>query len=219
MKQYRFILFFVTTLALAALACNGGSSPTSAPQVNPPVAVPQENVSPSNNDNSGGSVPSGGGQAGGSSDIVTFTDANNLFSFDLPGDWTYGNSFNDKDGVYVDRFESPDGTGFIENITGFSGDPLTGGSNGKLALYFINKYYSNTGEGGDIRVSSDQIQKDGSERLAWKSTGGGYSGLSYFEVRGSDRKTFLMLTVWWSSATPQEVLDQINNAVESYRVP
>jgi hypothetical protein len=225
MKQYRFVLFFVTVLALAALACNGGRTPTSAPpqaaptSVQPPKDATQAAPQDNGDSNSSGDSTTNSKQLGSNSDPVTFTDSNNLYSFELPGDWTYENSFNEDDGIYVDHFESPDTTGFIENITGFSEDPLTGNSNGKVALYFIHKYYSNTGAEGDIRISGDQIQSDGSERLDWKSKSGGYSGMSYFEVRGDDRKTFLMFTVWWSNATPQEVIDTIQGAIKTYRVP
>lgn len=228
MKKFRFILFLLTVLGLAALACSGGSSPTAAPEAQPTsapqiivvTATPEEapaTEAPATEP--AASESSGGEFSGGSSELVTFTDSNNLFSFDLPGDWNYSNSFNEEDGIYVDRFESPDTTGFIENITGFNNEPISGKLNGKLALYFIHKYYSNTGKEGDISISSDQIQKDGSERLEWTSKSGGYSGVTFFEVRGSDRKTFLMLTAWWSSATPDAVFDQINGAITSYRVP
>lgn len=225
MKQYRFVLLLVTALALAALACNAVSPPTSAPQVEPPTVAPEimpATESPQENNPPAGSESApltDSPQVGSNSDILTFTDENNLFSFELPGDWTYGNSFNDEDGVYIDRFESPNGLGFIENITGFSKKPLTGGSNGKVALYFIHKYYSTTKAQGDISISEDQIQPDGSERLTWKSDAGGYSGMSYFEVRGADRKTFLMLTVWWAPDVDQATLDTINAAIKSYRVP
>ncbi len=218
MKQYKFIFLFTAMLALAAIACNGGAAPSSAPEDSPSnsdsnsVVAPTEESAPSSND----SQPT---ESGASSDLVTFTDENNLFSIDLPGDWNHTNSFNDEDGIYVDRFEAPDEKGFIENISGFSKTPLTGGSNGKVALYFIHKYYSTTGEQGDIRISDDSIQPDGSERLQWKSQSGGYSGISYFEVRGDDRKTFLMFTVWWNEDADQTILDTINQSIESYRIP
>jgi hypothetical protein len=218
MKQYRFLFVFAAMLALAALACNGGRTPTPVSQISPPTDAPQD-INPTPDDIINTPAPSDNQQVDSSSGIVTFVDDNNLFSFDLPGDWTHSNSFNEDDGVYVDRFESPDGTSFIENITGFSKTTLSGSSNGKIALYFIHKYYSATGAEGDIRITSDQIQPDKSERLMWNSTSGGYSGISYFEVRGADRKTFLMLTVWWNDGTDQATIDIINQAIESYRVP
>jgi len=218
MKQYRFIFIFVAILAITALACNGGAAPASdpAPQVDSPTSAPSNNNPPPENKPEPTSKPPVDNNDSG---LVTFTDDNNLFSFDLPGDWNYSNSFNDEDGIYVDRFESPDQMGFIENITGFSKDALTGSSNGKIALYFIHKYYSATGKEGDIRISGDQLQADGSERLTWKSSSGGYSGISYFEIRGADRKTFLMLTTWWNDGTDQATLDVITQAIESYRIP
>ena len=81
----------------------------------------------------------------------------------------------------------------------------------------LHQFYSDTGEEGDIRVSDDSIQKDGSERLTWESKGGDYSGISFFEVR--DRTAFLMFTVWWDNDYEDQYLDLLNSVIESYRVP
>ncbi|MBK6792037.1 MAG: hypothetical protein IPG80_05725 [Anaerolineales bacterium] len=83
----------------------------------------------------------------------------------------------------------------------------------------INNFYSATGAVGDIRISSDQIMNDGSERLEWVSKSGGYSGVSFFETRGDDNSTFMMLTSWWMGSADQATIDTINNAIASYRIP
>lgn len=118
---------------------------------------------------------------------------------------------------YIDQFKSPDGNALIENIAYDDGKPFTGSQNGKFALYLLNTFYSSTGKEGDIHVSDDSIQKDGSERLAWSSSGGGYSGLSYFEVR--NRTTFLMFTVEYANDYENTYIDILNNVVASYRTP
>ena len=93
----------------------------------------------------------------------------------------------------------------------------TGSQNGKEALCLLNQFYSNTGKEGDIRVTGDSIQKDGSERLTWNSKGGNYSGVSFFEVRNST--TFLMFTTWWKNDCATKYDSVLNDVVGSYRNP
>jgi hypothetical protein len=80
----------------------------------------------------------------------------------------------------------------------------------------LNTYYSSTGREGDIRVSSTSTAQDGSTRLDWKSTGGDYSGISWFEIRGN--RTFLMWTVDWGNAADQSVLDILDHAINTYQI-
>ena len=58
---------------------------------------------------------------------------------------------------------------------------------------------------------------DGSERLTWSSRDGGYSGMSFFEVR--NKTTFLMFTVEWVNEAESDYADILNRAIESYYVP
>jgi hypothetical protein len=97
------------------------------------------------------------------------------------------------------------------------GEPFTGNSKGKFALALLHQFYSSTGEEGDIRISDDKIMPDDSERLTWTSKGGGYSGMSFFEVR--NQSTFLMFTVEWSDDHESDYTDILNRAIESYDVP
>jgi hypothetical protein len=225
-SQYRMLSAFVVLLVAISCMCSGGNAvptaiptnalpPTSAvaPTNAPPptsAGAPTSNVpQPPSND----PPPSNGN----SSALVTFTDQNNYLAFDLPGDWTYKNNPGDK--FYTDVFTSPDGAAKIESLVYDDGTAFVKSQNGQFALYLLNTFYSNTGQVGDIRISGDQIQKDGSERLEWTSKGGGYSGYSYFETRGSNNNVFLMFTAWWVNGTDQTTLDTINNAISSYYIP
>ncbi len=196
------LFIFIALMLAVSLACNGGSSPAS------PTKGPSVPNVPSNN--------------GGSSEFVTFTDQNNLMAFEIPSDWTYENGsevFDDGDSYYYDTFTSADGTAKIENLVYSKTTPFVAGQNGKFALLLLHNYYSNTGKEGDIRISEDSIQPDGSEKLTWTSKSGGYSGVSFFELRGGDNKTFMMLTAWWTDDSDQANVDAINAAIESYRLP
>jgi len=215
-SQYRTLFAFITLLAIVSLACAGGSSTAVAP----PTNSPPQPTSPPQNTNP---TP----QSGSTSDIVTFTDQSNLLSFDLPGDWTYehtehGDQIYSDANAYSDTYTSPDQSAKIESLVlvANSGVTVNNTSSQRAALDILNTYYSSTGKNnGDLRISSDQIQPDGSERFQWKSKGGGYSGVSFFEVRGADKKTWLMLTAWWLDTTDQAVLDQIDSIISSYNVP
>jgi len=214
-SQYRMLFFFITILTIVSLACGGSAAPTSAPPTNPPppppTAVPPQNQPPQ--------------QTGGSG---VFTDQNGLLAFDLPSDWTHeytdhGSDIYSDTTAYTDTFTSPDQTAKIESLVMFAnaGVTVNNSTSQAVALDILNTYYSSTGtNNGDIRISSDQIMQDGSERFQWKSKGGGYSGVSFFEVRGENKRTWLMWTAWWLDGdTPQEVLDTIDAAINSYHVP
>ncbi len=212
MKSYRMLFGFAALLLIVSLACGGSAEPTPYPTIppvptNPPVEQQQQTEEPSNQ-----------GQTTTDNSLVTFVDENNLAAFDLPGDWFYEHSTGDN--YYVDRFTSPDEvSGFIENIVYNDGTPFVKSQKGKFALDLINTFYSATGQVGDIRITSDQIQNDGSERLEWVSKSGGYSGVSFLETRGEDNATFLLFTAWWLDTADQETLDTINNAISSYHIP
>lgn len=219
-KQGLLRLFaFVALMVMVSLACSGGASPTQAPiqqptlvpqQPSQPTPVPQQPSQPT-------PVPQQPSNSGG---LQTFTDQNKLYAIDLPADWTYEQTVDQTNNYYyIDTFTSPDENALVENIVYNDDKPFTGKDNGQFALYILNQFYSNTGKEGDIRVSDDSIQKDGSERLTWSSKAGGYSGISFFEIRGNDRKTFLMFTVEWSNSAEDQYSDPLNDVIASYRIP
>ena len=200
-----FVSFILATgLACSALFPSATSAPPAAPATEGPTQAPSDN---------GGSTGNTG--AGNNSAPATFTDKNNYYAIDLPADWTHetGTETN----AYWDRFEAPDHHAFIENVAYDDGTPWTGASNGRGALALLNSTYSSTGKEGDIRVTADSIQNDGSERLTWTSKGGGYSGVSFFEVR--NKTTFLMFTVWWDNPYEDTYRQMLDDVIASYRTP
>lgn len=200
-KNFLKLFAFLGLVVIVGLACNGGASPASPPQQ--PAAQPAAQEDPPQN--SGGSG------------LVTFTDQNELYQIDIPGNWNYEQTSGDN--YYADVFTAPDEGAKVENIVYNDGTAFSGGQNGRFALDILNTFYSSTGEAGDIRVTDDSIMKDGSERLTWQSRGGDYSGVSFFEIRGSDRKTFLMFTVYWLDDAEDFYSETLNNVIDSYRLP
>jgi len=211
LKPFVFILILLAVVSLACQAFSGSPDPEPVPapvqeEPQPPIQEPEEQPT----------QPQPQQEAPVSdSEYFIFTDRNGHYQIEVPGDWTQAEETGDS--YYIDQFNSPDGNALIENLVYDDGDPFSGRQNGKFALALLHNFYSNTGEEGDIRVSDDKIMPDGSERLSWSSREGGYSGMSFFEVR--NKTTFLMFTVEWLDDAEADYVDILNRAIESYVVP
>ena len=203
---------FIALSFLVVAACVCGNITPSQPEATPQPQQPPSTQPPSTQ------PPSNSGNTGSSGQLTTFTDKNKYYQIDVPSDWKYSQTVDKTNNYYyIDQFKSPDGNALVENIAYDDGTAFSGADNGRFALYLLNNFYSNTGKEGDIRVSDDSIQKDGSERLTWASKGGGYSGISYFEVR--NRTTFLMFTIEWANDYKDQYFDMLGNVVSSYTTP
>jgi hypothetical protein len=219
MKSFRSLVIFAVLLLAVSLACGASAEPTAFPTLPPVPTNPPVDVQPTEQQQQQ--------QQQGTNGIVTFVDQNNLLAFDLPGDWTYehtehGDAIYTDVNAYTDTFTSPDGAAIIESLVMFAnaGVTVNNSTSQAVALDILNTYYSNTGQNnGDIRISSDQIMQDGSERFEWRSKGGNYSGVSFFEVRGDNKRTWLMFTAFWSDDSDQSVIDIINTAIATYTIP
>jgi hypothetical protein len=141
--------------------------------------------------------------------IYTFYGPGDLFSIDVPIPWTY--DMVEGDVFIVDTFTSPDEHAFIENISYDDGEAISRSDAGAFALELMKEFYA-----GDIQVSDDQVQPDGSERLTWHSPSGGYSGISFLETRGT---TFLLFSSIWDDPYEDDYLDSLIYTIETYDVP
>ena len=214
-KTLKPFLFLIVLLAITGLACmsvTGSPDPgPAAPSVQEePQQVIEEPVEQPSEPQQQPPQP-----AASNNDYVIFTDRNGLYQIEVPGNWLQSEETGDA--YYIDQFKSPDGNSLIENLVYDDGDPFTGRSKGKFALALLHTFYSSTGDEGDIRVSDDKIMPDGSERLTWTSREGGYSGISFFEVRNDT--IFLMFTVEWLDDAEADYIDILNRSIESYVVP
>ncbi len=215
-KGLYYLLAFVSFIAAIGLACSAlTSTPTPEPPMPPtplpPTAVPAVPAATEAPSSATGDTT---GSTTGSSGLVTFTDQNKYFSIDVPADWKHTTSSGEH--YYWDTFTSPDGAAVVENYVYDDGTPWSGKDSGKYALAVLNQLYSKTGGEGDIRISEEKLQDDGSDRLTWTSKSGGYSGISFFELRGT---AFLMFTVDWGNDYKDQYMDTLDQVVASYRTP
>lgn len=210
-QGFRYLLGFLSFIVTTGLACSViAPTPTPEPPIPPTPVLPT--VAPPTAAPVATEAATEASTT--SSELVTFTDQNNYFQIDVPGDWKHTTSSGEH--YYWDTFTSPDGGAVIENYVYDDGTPWSGKDSGRYALAVLNQLYSKTGSEGDIRISEEKKQDDGSDRLTWTSKGGKYSGISFFELRDT---AFLMFTVNWGNDYKDQYSDILDSVVSSYRVP
>jgi hypothetical protein len=141
--------------------------------------------------------------------LTDFYGPEDLFYIGVPESWYYEYTY--EDFVAVDTFYSPDEHAIIENIVYDDGEEVSKSEAGAFALELLREFYAE-----DIRITDDQVQPDGSERLIWNSPSGEYTGWSYFETRGT---TFLLFTLIYDNAYEDIYFDVLNDIVGTYDIP
>jgi hypothetical protein len=141
--------------------------------------------------------------------IYTFTGPAGLFTIDVPIAWEYARD--EGANVIVDTFYAPDRHAVIQNVSYDDGTEVTKSIAGSFALELLKTYYAS-----DIRITDDRVQPDGSERLTWHSRSGDYSGVSFFETRGT---TFLLFTTMYDNPYEDVYLDVLNYTISTYVTP
>jgi hypothetical protein len=212
-RGFHYLLAFVSFIAAIGLACSAlTSTPTPEPQMPPtplaPTAAAVVTEAPASTTGDAAVTPVT------NAELTTFTDQNKYFQIDVPAAWKHTTSTGEH--YYWDTFTSPDDGAVVENYVYDDGTPWSGKDSGKYALAVLNQLYSKTGAEGDIRISEEKLQDDGSDRLTWTSKSGGYSGISFFELRGT---AFLMFTVNWGNDYKDQYMDTLDQVVASYRLP
>jgi hypothetical protein len=139
-----------------------------------------------------------------------FTGPGDLFEFFVPYGWEYTTDSDDT--VILDTFTSPDGLSQVENIVYDDGTTVSKSQAGAFALSLLKQFY----EIDDIRVTADEVQPDGSERLTWTSASKGWEGQSFFETRGT---SFLLLT-WIVTSDMYDIYEPVwTTVVDTYTIP
>jgi hypothetical protein len=141
--------------------------------------------------------------------IFDFTGPGSLFEIKVPVTWRYTTDLSDT--AVIDTFFAPDEHALIQNIAFDDGTEVSKNDAGQFALNLLNNLYSD-----NITITDDTVQSDGSERLTWFDGDGGYSGISFFETRGT---TFLLFTVLWDDPFEDIYFDALDFTISSYGLP
>ncbi|HKZ54104.1 MAG TPA: hypothetical protein VJ123_01390 [Anaerolineales bacterium] len=141
--------------------------------------------------------------------VYTFNDSDGYFSFEVPYGWIYEQTSGNNS--VVDKFVAPDERAFVDNIKYDEGTEISKSLAGEIALELLRQFYAD-----DIQITEDKVQPDGSERLTWFSESGQYSGISFFETRGT---VFLMLTFVANDDVYDLYSPIFDNLLDTYDVP
>lgn len=144
--------------------------------------------------------------------IYTFTGPDNLYAIDVPMHWSWDHY--EDESVIIDTFIAPDENAGVQYIIYDDGTTYTKGQAGKIALALLNQSY--TSGAGDIKITKDTLEPDGSETLHWSSRKSDISGFTNFEVRGT---TILFLTMLSADSFADVYNPLLNDILTSYRVP
>ncbi|MDX1435936.1 MAG: hypothetical protein R3335_03940 [Anaerolineales bacterium] len=138
--------------------------------------------------------------------VYDFFGPDDLFTIQVPTGWAY--EMSEGDSTVVDTFFSPDEHAVIQNISFDDGQPVTDEEAGTVARDLITNFYA-----GDVEITNEEIQEDGSVRLTWNSPGDAFSGNSFYETRGT---TFLLFTIMWDDEYEDVYFPILDYTVGSY---
>lgn len=144
-----------------------------------------------------------------------FIDKNKYYQIDVPGGWAYQSETGAH--FYIDQFTSPDGKASVKNFVFDDGTPFTGLHNDQFVSQLLNQFYGNVDQTG-VRISFGKAQSDGIEHLTWSSPSG-YSGESFYAVRGTYSTALSMFTMAWADGAKDQYYNTLANIVSSYRMP
>lgn len=182
---------------------NGGpiASTSLPPAVNPGQAAA---TTPSPLSTAVSGTPAATGQ-------VTFLCPDNLCTFTVPASWEHSHDESYANTV-VDSFQPPDEAAIIESVVYDDGTEMSGEVAREFALGMLKDF----DDVQDLVVTEEQSQPDGSQRLSWYSDAGGFSGESFYEVRGT---TFLILTFAVNNPNYDRYQEVWSDLLASYTVP
>lgn len=141
--------------------------------------------------------------------VYEFYGPGDLFVIEVPTAWEY--ELTTGEFTVVDTFYAPDDHAVIQNITYDDGEPVSKSEAGAFALELLRTFYAE-----DIEITDDEVQPDGSERLIWHSPSGEYTGITFFESRGTP---FLLFTSIYDNAFEDVYFDVLDYTIGSYVVP
>jgi hypothetical protein len=206
MKQKGTILLISMLVAMLILACGGGTSvATSAPQQEEPAATEAAVTEAATSDTAATEAPAATEAA---AEWIVYSDAEGFISVEIPGAWTHETK---EDGnVFADNFYPEEGGAYVQNMIYDDGTTWNQSMAGQVALIVLNQAY--TDGAGDIKISKDEPQSDGSERLTWTSKAGNYSGVTVFKASG---KKLILFSVLYNNDAKDYYEDQVNHVLET----
>jgi hypothetical protein len=196
MKQK--FMFVMVAAALLIVSCSGQSQPaTQAVEQAPVVAqeLPTEEA------------PAMEEAPASSNGTITFTAPQDLFSMEVPDNWTAERDTATIKDTQVDTYTAPDGHAFAQSLVNSTEEKTSAVLKADYTRDYMKRLY-----GSDLRFASDVSLADGREKLEWWSDMNKTSGTTYFSSK--DGYLYFM-TVGYDEAYESDyktILEEIANS-------
>ena len=109
---------------------------------------------------------------------TTYTSPENLFTLEIPSDWTFEEDTTTVENGVVEIYTSPDGYAAVQVVVAEVLADTSAVLKGEYTLDYLKRL-----NGDDLRVGTDVSLDDGRERLDWWSDANLTSGSAYFDMQ------------------------------------
>ena len=209
-------LFVIVAAALLLVSCGGGQSQPAAQAVEQAPVVAQEipaeeamqEAAPADEAPAVEEAPAMEEAPAGSNGTVTFTASQDLFTMEVPDNWTTERDTATIKDTQVDTYTAPDGHAFVQSLVNSTEEDISAVLKAQYTRDYMKRLY-----GTDLRFASDVSLADGREKLEWWSDLNKTSGTTYFKT--NDGYLYFM-TVGYDDAYETDYADVLQQIVDSY---
>jgi len=207
MKQK--FLFVIVAAALLLVSCGGKSQPTAQAVEQAPVVaqeLPTEEVlheaAPAEEAPAMEEAPAS------SNGTITFTASQDLFTMEVPDNWTAERDTATIKDTQVDTYTAPDGHAFVQSLVNSTEEDISAVLKAQYTRDYMKRLY-----GSDLHFASDVSLADGREKLEWWSDLNKTSGTTYFKT--NDGYLYFM-TIGYDDAYETDYQEVLQQVVDSY---
>ena len=138
--------------------------------------------------------------------VYDFAHPMNVFTLKIPTSWRYNRE--EFANFAIDRFYSPDGLAWIENLTYDDGNVIKPNQAFTITANLVWELFAK-----DLRISEMKPQPDGSTRWVWRSDRNNIQGTTFYELRGTK---FLMLSLITKKEVQEVIAPLFSLIIQNY---
>lgn len=139
--------------------------------------------------------------------VYDFAHPMNVFSIKIPTSWQY--SREEFTNFAIDRFYSPDGAAWIENLTYDDGNVIKPDQAFNVTANLVWELFAK-----DLRISDIETQPDGSTRWIWRSEKNKIQGTTFYELKGTK---FLLLSLIAKKDVQEVITPLFGVIIQNYK--
>jgi glucose/arabinose dehydrogenase len=143
-----------------------------------------------------------------SGETVAFKAPQDLFSVEVPDNWTKATDTSTIEDSEIDTFTAPDGNAFAQALVNATEVDISAVEKAQYTRDYMKRLY-----GDDLKFATDVSLKDGREKLEWWSDANMTSGTTYFATKDG---YLYFLTVGSKDANEKDYQSALKNIADSY---